>query len=54
MLIDSVQARDGLSDVRAKVAQGERLSFEDGLRLFESNDLLALGRLADAVRRRQA
>lgn len=31
---------------------GERLSLEDGLRLYASNDILALGALADLVRRR--
>jgi aminodeoxyfutalosine synthase len=35
-----------------KVEAGERLSFEDGLALFATDDLPALGRLADSVRRR--
>src|SRR5439155_25215750 len=34
------------------VERRERLSFDDGVRLFESDDLLAVGRLADRVRRR--
>jgi aminodeoxyfutalosine synthase len=33
------------------VEAGERLDFEDGLALMESDDLLALGELADLARR---
>ena len=40
-----------LESIRKKVAAGERLDFEDGLALFESDDLLALGELADGARR---
>ena len=40
-----------LEGVRAKVEAGERLDLEDGLALFESDDLLALGELADLARR---
>src|SRR5437016_6990495 len=39
--------------VAAKVENGERLSFEDGLTLYSSDDLPALGKLADSVRRRK-
>jgi cyclic dehypoxanthinyl futalosine synthase len=35
-----------------KAAEGQRLTFEDGVALFESHDLPALGRAADAVTRR--
>src|SRR5437763_9817476 len=35
-----------------KAAAGERLSYDEGVRLFESRDLAALGRAADAVTRR--
>jgi cyclic dehypoxanthinyl futalosine synthase len=42
-----------LSEIAEKVWAGERLSFEDGLRLFETEDLLLLGSLADLVRRRK-
>lgn len=35
-----------------KVIAGERLSFDDGVRLLESHDLTAIGRAADAVTRR--
>ena len=40
-----------LNSVREKVDGGERLGFEDGLALLESDDLLALGELADTARR---
>jgi aminodeoxyfutalosine synthase len=42
-----------LAPVREKVAAGERLDFEDGLALLESDDLLGLGELADLARRRR-
>ncbi|MBN1631342.1 MAG: aminofutalosine synthase MqnE [Thermoleophilia bacterium] len=44
---------DPLAVVEEKVAQGERLSAADGLALFESHDLLRVGRLADRVRRQR-
>src|SRR5204862_1801455 len=37
--------------VRDKVEAGERLDFDDGVALLESDDLLALGELADLARR---
>jgi aminodeoxyfutalosine synthase len=40
-----------LQPVREKVEAGERLDLEDGLALLESDDLLALGELADLARR---
>jgi aminodeoxyfutalosine synthase len=40
-----------LDTVREKVEAGERLGFEDGLALLESDDVLALGELADTARR---
>src|SRR5207249_389063 len=42
-----------LHDISAKVKTGERLSFEDGVALFATDDLNGLGRLADTVRRRK-
>src|SRR5256885_1006374 len=42
-----------LAPVREKVEAGERLDFEDGLTLMETDDLLALGELADLARRRR-
>ncbi len=40
----------GLGDILAKVKKGERLSKEDGVRLYESPDLLAVGYMANMVR----
>jgi aminodeoxyfutalosine synthase len=40
-----------LDEIRAKVEAGERLDFDDGLTLMESDDVLALGELADTARR---
>src|SRR5215216_1645813 len=44
-------AVDTLEPIREKVEAGERLDFEDGLALLESDDLLAVGELADRARR---
>ena len=43
----------GLSDIRDKLDAGERLSFDDGVRLFECPDLLALGWLANREREKR-
>lgn len=42
-----------LVDIEEKVVAGERLSFEDGVRLFECDDLPEIGRLANMVRRKR-
>lgn len=42
----------GLDSIRAKVENSERLSFEDGLRLFECPEPLAVGALAHHMRTR--
>src|SRR5947209_17815196 len=42
-----------LNEIAAKVESGVRLSFEDGVALYATNDLNALGKLADTVRRRE-
>jgi aminodeoxyfutalosine synthase len=44
-------AIDTLEPIREKVEAGERLDFDDGVALMESDDLLALGELADLARR---
>jgi len=41
-----------LNEISAKVKTAEPLSFDDGVALFNTNDLNALGKLADTVRRR--
>jgi len=42
----------GLGSILAKVEAGDRLSPADGLQLYQSHDILALGYLADMVRNR--
>ncbi len=42
-----------LEPIAEKVSADERLSFEDGMTLFQSSDLHGVGRLADVVRRRK-
>lgn len=42
-----------LEPIAEKVLAGERLSFEDGVTMFRSDDLHGVGRLADLFRRRQ-
>ncbi len=42
-----------LEPIAAKVLAGERLSFEDGVALYRSPDLLALGWLANYVREKR-
>src|SRR5919108_2766437 len=42
---------DTLAPIREKVLAGERLDFDDGVTLLESDDLTALGELADTARR---
>ena len=37
--------------IREKIEANERLDLEDGIALIESDDLLALGELADLARR---
>ncbi len=42
----------GLADIDDKLQARERLTLEDGVRLFESSDLLAVGYLANRERER--
>lgn len=42
-----------LAPIRRKVEAGERLSFEDGVALFRTHDLLAVGAMADWVNRKK-
>ena len=44
--------KTSLSEVLQKVDNGDRLSFEDGLSLYASNDINAIGYLANKVRER--
>lgn len=40
-----------MDKIEGKIIKGERLTFADGLRIFQTNDLLHLGSLADHVKR---
>ncbi|MEJ2056988.1 MAG: aminofutalosine synthase MqnE [Desulfofustis sp.] len=42
----------GLGGIYRKVQAGERLTFEDGLKLYQTTDILAVGWLANRVRER--
>jgi aminodeoxyfutalosine synthase len=44
--------RSDLADIYEKVEQGGRITIEEGLRLYRSPDILALGYLANVVRER--
>ena len=44
-------ATSAFDAIREKVEAGERLDIDDGLTLMESDDILALGDLADTARR---
>jgi aminodeoxyfutalosine synthase len=46
-------SRAGLADIAEKVFAGTRLSFDDGVRLYDCRDLQAVGLLADGVRERR-
>src|SRR5712691_1378114 len=42
-----------LTEMAARISGGERLSFDDGVALFATDDLPGRGKLADSVRRRK-
>ena len=46
-------AAAGLTSIDERLRAGERLSLEDGVRLFEAPDLLAVGWLANRERERR-
>jgi aminodeoxyfutalosine synthase len=50
--LERVNAFDGLEDIYQKVKAGQRLGREDGIRLYNTRNLLALGYLANMVRER--
>ena len=51
--MDSLVRNAGLADILEKVQDGERISIDDGIRLFQSPNLLAVGYLANIVRERK-
>ncbi len=48
-----MDGRSALAPIADKVERGERLTRDDALALFRSNDLLTIGRLADQANRRR-
>lgn len=51
-MLDRIIDTCEVSDILRRALDGERLSVEDGVRLFESRDLLAIGTVAHIVRTR--
>src|SRR2546428_1304358 len=49
-LVETSLQDTALESIRDKVTAGERLSFDDGVALYRSHDLLAIGHLANHVR----
>jgi aminodeoxyfutalosine synthase len=52
-VLEQLVDRAGLADLWAKVQAGERLAFDDGVRLFRSRELMAVGAMANLVRERK-
>ncbi len=51
--MDFLISKSDLADIYEKVQAGQRLSFDDGVRLFRSNELLVIGKMADMVRKKK-
>ncbi len=52
-MLELLTQKSELSAIAIKVEKGERLSFEDGMTLFHSHDVNAIGALANQVRERK-
>jgi len=52
-VLEQLARAAGLADIHDKVMDGKRLSFDDGVRLFESRELMAIGAMANVVRERK-
>lgn len=52
-MLDHVESPRGLEEIAGKLAAGERLTFEDGVTLFNHPDLHAVGRLANREREKR-
>lgn len=46
------QVPQSIQPILEKAHAGERITFEEGVRLLESHDLVAIGQAADAITRR--
>ncbi|MCX8052741.1 MAG: aminofutalosine synthase MqnE [Armatimonadetes bacterium] len=51
-MIEEIVGRSEVRDILFRALDGERLSAEDGIRLFQSDDLPAIGAVANEIRRR--
>lgn len=51
-MIDLMIAQSGVGDVLRRALDGERLTVDDGVRLFESDDIGAIGAAANEIRHR--
>jgi aminodeoxyfutalosine synthase len=54
MIKEVMNPKESLRDIEEKVYAGKRLSFDDGVRLMKSTNLLVLGRLANFVRQKKS
>jgi aminodeoxyfutalosine synthase len=52
-VVETLAEAAGLRDVYGKIENGRRLSFDDGVRLFQSRELMAVGALSNLVRERR-
>jgi aminodeoxyfutalosine synthase len=52
-VVEQLAHTAGLSDIYAKVEAAERISYDDGVRLYKSRELMAIGAMANIVRERK-
>jgi aminodeoxyfutalosine synthase len=52
-VVEQLARAAGLADIHDKVMEEKRLTFDDGVRLFESRELMAIGAMANVVRERK-
>ncbi|HHT9115874.1 MAG: aminofutalosine synthase MqnE [Planctomycetes bacterium] len=51
--MENLLRTSSIYDILQKALDGKRLSFEDGVRLFRSNDILHIGHIANIIRERK-
>ncbi len=54
LALDRQLRKAGLDAIHAKLLRGERLDFDDGMRLYQTPDLTAVGHLANLARERRS
>ncbi len=52
-IVEQLVHEAGLADIHQKVQAAERLTYDDGVRLFRSHELMAVGAMANLVRQRK-